>query len=81
MFASGSHELEEQGEDNDTYSEILDDIAEHALVDTSLAEVEEPTPKQVDLKFRICLRHEQTMHKYYALPRHYIRHSEHFLQS
>ena len=48
MSVYESHELEEKSEDSDAYSQILDDIAGHAWVETSSGEVEEPTPRQFE---------------------------------
>ena len=40
MSASESHKQKMQGDDNDAYSETLEDIFGHALVETNISAVE-----------------------------------------
>ena len=46
MFASNDPELAEHGKDINACSVNFNDAAEQALNGTSLAEVEEPTPRE-----------------------------------
>ena len=50
MTTSESHDLGSLGEDSDAFSELFVDTAGHALVETSLGEVEESTQQRFEEK-------------------------------